>query len=70
MDNRFRFLYFTMTELWGHVKEVTAGNGKTGARREVPGRKTPPGKRSAEAERNKSSEGGRGSVKKSRYCSW
>ena len=33
MDNRWRFLYCGMTELWGHVRKAEAGNGKTGASR-------------------------------------
>ena len=36
MDNRWRFLYCDMTELWGHVQRAGAGNGKPGAS-EVPG---------------------------------
>ncbi len=35
MDNRLRFLYYDMTELWGHVQRAEAGNGKPGAS-EVP----------------------------------
>ena len=31
MDNRFRFLYFMISELWGHRDKGRAGNGKTGA---------------------------------------
>ena len=27
MDNRWRFLYYDMTELWGHVQRAEAGNG-------------------------------------------
>ena len=42
MDNRFKFLYFIMTELWGHVREAKAGNGKTGARHKPRERKNPP----------------------------
>ena len=30
MDNRFIFLYFISSELWGHRQRVTPGNGKTG----------------------------------------
>ena len=30
-----KFLYYDMTELWGHVWKAEAGNGKTGAS-EVP----------------------------------
>ena len=31
MDNRFRFLYSMISELWGHSSGARAGNGKTGA---------------------------------------
>ena len=31
MDNRWRFLYCGMTELWGHVRKAEAENGKPGA---------------------------------------
>ena len=31
MDNRWRFLYCGMTELWGHVRKAEAGNGEPGA---------------------------------------
>ena len=31
MDNRLKFLYYHITELWGHVRKAKAGNGKTGA---------------------------------------
>ena len=31
MDNRWRFLYCHITELWGHRREVVAGDGKPGA---------------------------------------
>ena len=31
MDNRLRFLYFMISELWGHRHKALAGNGKTGA---------------------------------------
>ena len=27
MDNRLIFLYYDMTELWGHVQKAEAGNG-------------------------------------------
>ena len=26
-----KFLYYHITELWGHVRKAKAGNGKTGA---------------------------------------
>lgn len=31
MDNRLKFLYYDITELWGHVWRAGAGNGKPGA---------------------------------------
>ena len=31
MDNRLKFLYRDITELWGHVWRAQAGNGKPGA---------------------------------------
>ena len=31
MDNRLKFLYYLITELWGHREGSRAGNGKTGA---------------------------------------
>jgi len=31
MDNRLKFLYCMMTELWGHGQKAWAGNGKAGA---------------------------------------
>ena len=30
MDNRLKFLYLMITELWGRRKKARAGNGKTG----------------------------------------
>ena len=30
MDNRLKFLYYPVTELWGHRQRARAGNGKTG----------------------------------------
>ena len=30
MDNRLRFLYYFITELWGRRERVRSGNGKTG----------------------------------------
>ena len=42
MDNRWRFLYYDMTELWGHVQRAEAGNGKPGASR-VPDTQANPG---------------------------
>jgi len=31
MDNRLKFLYYDITELWGHRERARAGNGNTGA---------------------------------------
>ena len=31
MDNRWRFLYCCMTELWGRMEEAWTGRGETGA---------------------------------------
>ena len=31
MDNRLKFLYYSMSELWGHRGKGRAGNEKTGA---------------------------------------
>ena len=31
MDNRLKFLYYDVSELWGHRRKVEAGNEKTGA---------------------------------------
>ncbi|EDK22936.1 hypothetical protein [[Ruminococcus] torques] len=31
MDNRLKFLYYPVTELWGRRQRAQAGNGKTGA---------------------------------------
>ena len=31
MDNRLKFLYYVMSELWGHRWRVEAGNENTGA---------------------------------------
>ena len=30
MDNRFRFLYYSITELWGRMERAGARKGKTG----------------------------------------
>ena len=31
MDNRLIFLYYDITEMWGHGRIMKAGNGKTGS---------------------------------------
>ena len=41
MDNRWRFLYCGVTELWGHVRKVEAGNGKPGASGVLVGKANP-----------------------------
>ena len=41
MDSRWRFLHCDVTELWGHVREVGAGNGESG-RSGVPAREENP----------------------------
>ena len=71
MDNRLRFLYCGMKEMWGHGQKAWAGNGKTGAS-EVGAREANPSceSRRRDAERKKSSEAGRLAVKKSRYKSY
>ena len=38
MDNRWRFLYCCMTELWGRMGGARAGGGKPGASGEGEGR--------------------------------
>ena len=54
MDNRWRFLYCGMTELWGHVRKAEAGNGKPGASEVVAGLENPSCvRRRRDAERNK-----------------
>ena len=42
MDNRLIFLYYNISELWGHVRKAEAGNGKPGASR-VPDTQANPG---------------------------
>ncbi len=71
MDNRWRFLYCGMTELWRTRKESgKPGNGKPRCKR---GTQSNTGKsgwqwESRDAERNKSSEVREPCVKNSRYC--
>ena len=68
MDNRWRFLYCGMTELWGHVQRAGAGNGKPGASG-VPGREANPPLNGKTRRGPKSSREARElCVKKSRYC--
>ena len=44
MDNRLRFLYSMVSEMWGHRDGARAGNGKTGASAAAAGEANPPGK--------------------------
>ena len=44
MDNRLRFLYSMVSEMWGHRHEAGAGNGKTGASGGAAREGKPPGK--------------------------
>ena len=53
MDNRLKFLYCDITELWGHRERAGAGTGKTGASIESEGRQIPLHKMICDAERNK-----------------
>ena len=68
MDNRLKFLYRDITELWGHGVLTEAGKGKTGASTggEIQAKPylNPMVLRGA----NKSSEAHGPSVEKSRYC--
>ena len=41
MDNRLIFLYCSVTELWGRIDKVWAGNGKPGASRRGAGKGKP-----------------------------
>ena len=68
MDNRWRFLYCGMTELWGHVRKAEAGNGKPGASEVVAGLENPPCmRRRRDAERNEVVKLRPLPVEKSRY---
>ena len=41
MDNRLRFLYYIMTELWGHRGKAWAGDGRAGASEGAVGQANP-----------------------------
>ena len=56
MDNRLRFLYRMISELWGHRKGRGAGNGKTGASEGAVREANPPCKAEALGGANISSE--------------
>ncbi len=43
MDNRLKFLYFMISELWGHRTKAGPGNEETGASRGAAGQANPPG---------------------------
>ena len=68
MDNRLRFLYLMITELWGRRKKAGAGNGtrcKRGTRRVG---KTALLRGRRDADRNISREARELAAEKSRYC--
>ena len=69
MDNRWRFLYCFMTELWGRMEEEWAGKGKTGASGEGEGQAKPPWGPGPLCGAKVSSEALGGCAKKSRYRS-
>ena len=57
MDNRLRFLYRMVSEMWGHGRITGAGNGKTGpSAKSSSGGENPRGKVKRDGERNYSSE--------------
>ena len=57
MDNRLRFLYRMVSEMWGHGRITGAGNGETGASaKAVAAGKPAAGKLKRDAERTYSSE--------------
>ncbi len=68
MDNRLKFLYRVLSELWGHRTEAKPGNEKTGASAGLVRLENPFNNRKALSVPNKSREVGIGAVKKSRYC--
>ena len=69
MDNRWRFLYCFMTELWGRMEEGRAGKGKTGASTTGGELAKPFPDPKVRGGAKKSSEARGGCAKKSRYCS-
>ena len=42
MDNRWKFLYYDVTELWGHVRKAQPQNGKLRASRVPVWKANPP----------------------------
>ena len=52
MDNRLRFLYCCMSELWGHRGKAQARNGKPRASGYQPGRKSRQAMGRRDADRN------------------
>ncbi len=70
MDNRWRFLYCCMTELWGRMQRAWAGRGKTGASEVGEGKANPPFNPKTRRGANYSSEARKLCAKKSRYCSY
>ena len=53
MDNRLRFLYCDMTELWGHVWRAQPGNGIPGQAKEGSDRKNRQTTQKRDADRTK-----------------
>ena len=71
MDNRLRFLYCSMTELWGRMRGACDGSGKPGASGGGARLEKPPGiTQRRYAERTVSSEACSARAEKSRYCSY
>ena len=69
MDNRWRFLYYVMTELWGHGQKMRAGKGKTGASGGGAAKEKPCSNPEPRCGANQSSEAHGLAVEKSRYRS-
>ena len=67
MDNRLRFLYPVITELWGHGNRVSAGRGDPVQARRGAGGKTPVINWSVMGSERKGSEAVKDTVEKSRY---
>ena len=69
MDNRFRFLYFMISEMWGHRREARAGRGKTGASAGAAWEENPPWEsEGVKRSERKGNEACGEAVGKSRYC--
>ena len=53
MDNRLKFLYCLITELWGHMFRSRAGKGSPVQAEVIGGRQTPHKREDCDAERRK-----------------